>query len=321
MLRVSLCPTHRILTRDMVESPRGSDPSSRSLPPSPPPPNAVLAASGVEPHPEPRPTSAFGANDVYDVLGSDDALKAEVEAATAALRADLKATSDRLAELETGAALQELDGMQGELAKTIRAWREEMNFGTMEALSELEALKLAIEKGGSLDADVVRMVEELAATKLEANELGAVHPPELAAALASIGDTDTIEGVESWIEGLAARVVDAHGAEPPSPLPPAEMDVEDMDDAEIDAKIAAMELRLEEAKASRDEALRLRARVEREAAEFVSTLAEDGAANPRGGVVATDVVRKVLEAVGGGAELDELRGILEEDAGGWENIV
>lgn len=321
MLRVSLCPTHRILTRDMVESPRGSDPSSRSLPPSPPPPNAVLAASGVEPHPEPRPTSAFGANEVYDVLGSDDALKAEVEAATAALRADLKATSDRLAELETGAALQELDGMQGELAKTIRAWREEMNFGTMEALSELEALKLAIEKGGSLDADVVRMVEELAATKLEANELGAVHPPELAAALASIGDTDTIEGVESWIEGLAARVVDAHGAEPPSPLPPAEMDVEDMDDAEIDAKIAAMELRLEEAKASRDEALRLRARVEREAAEFVSTLAEDGAANPRGGVVATDVVRKVLEAVGGGAELDELRGILEEDAGGWENIV
>ena len=190
----------------MVESPRGSDPSSRSLPPSPPPPNAVLAASGVEPHPEPRPTSAFGANDVYDVLGSDDALKAEVEAATAALRADLKATSDRLAELETGAALQELDGMQGELAKTIRAWREEMYGGTMEALSELEALKLAIEKGGSLDADVVRMVEELAATKLEANELGAVHPPELAAALASIGDTDTIEGVESWIEGLAARV-------------------------------------------------------------------------------------------------------------------
>ena len=318
MLRVSLCPTHRILTRDMVESPRGSDPSSRSLPPSPPPPNAVLAAVGVEPHPEPRPTSAFGANEVYDVLGSDDdaALKAEVEAATAALRADLKATSDRLAELETGAALQELDGMQGELAKTIRAWREEMYGGTMEALSELEALKLAIEKGGSLDADVVRMVEELTATKLEANELGAVHPPELAAALASIGDTDTIEGVESWIEGLAARVVDAHGSEPPSPLPPAEMDMEDMDDAEIDARIAAMELRLEEAKASRDEALRLRARVEREAAEFVSTLAEDGAAGRPGGVVATDVVRKVLEAVGGGAELDELRGILEEDAGG-----
>ena len=125
----------------MVESPRGSDPSSRSLPPSPPPPNAVLAAVGVEPHPEPRPTSAFGANDVYDVLGSDDALKAEVEAATAALRADLKATSDRLAELETGAALQELDGMQGELAKTIRAWREEMYGGTMAALSELAALK------------------------------------------------------------------------------------------------------------------------------------------------------------------------------------
>ena len=258
MLRVSLCPTHRILTRDMVESPRGSDPSSRSLPPSPPPPNAVLAAVGVEPHPEPRPTSAFGANEVYDVLGSDDALKAEVEAATAALRADLKATSDRLAELETGAGLQELDGMQGELAKTIRAWREEMYGGTMEALSELEALKLAIEKGGSLDADVVRMVEELAATKLEANELGAVHPPELAAALASIGDTDTIEGVESWIEGLAARVVDAHGAEPPSPIPPAshaEIDIEDMDDAEIDARIAAMEARLEEAVASRDEAL------------------------------------------------------------------
>ena len=319
MLRVVPFPGHRILTRDMVESPsgaRGSDPSARSPPPQPPPPNAVLAAAGVEPHPEPRPTSAFGANEVYDVLGSDDALKAEVEAATAALRADLKATSDRLAELETGAALQELDGMQGELAKTIRAWREEMYGGTMEALSELEALKLAIEKGGSLDADVVRMVEELAATKLEANELGAVHPPELAAALASIGDTDTIEGVESWIEGLAARVVDAHGSEPPSPLPPAEMDVEDMDDAEIDARIAAMELRLEEAKASRDEALRLRARVEREAAEFVSTLAEDGAAGRPGGVVATDVVRKVLEAVGGGAELDELRGILEEDAGG-----
>ena len=86
-------------------------------------------------------------------------------------------------------------------------------------------------------------------------------------------------------------------------------------DAEIDARIAAMEARLEEAKASRDEALRLRARVEREAAEFMSTLAEDGAADPRGGV-ATDVARKVLEAVGGGAELDELRGILEEDAGG-----
>ena len=318
MLRVSLCPTHRILTRDMVESPRGSDPSSRSLPPSPPPPNAVLAAVGVEPHPEPRPTSAFGANEVYDVLGSDDALKAEVEAATAALRADLKATSDRLAELETGAALQELDGMQGELAKTIRAWREEMYGGTMEALSELEALKLAIEKRGSLNTDVARMVEELAATKLEANESRAVHPPEVAAALASIGDTDTIEGMESWIEGLAARVIDAHGAEPPSPIPPAshaEIDMEDMDDAEIDARIAAMEARLEEAKASRDEALRLRARVEREAAEFMSTLAEDGAADPRGGV-ATDVARKVLEAVGGGAELDELRGILEEDAGG-----
>ena len=300
---------------------RGSDLSARSPPPQPPPPNAVLAAVGVEPHPEPRPTSAFGANEVYDVLGSDDdaALKAEVEAATAALRADLKATSDRLAELETGAGLQELDGMQGELAKKIRAWREEMYGGTMEALSELEALKLAIEKRGSLNTDVARMVEELAATKLEANESRAVHPPEVAAALASIGDTDTIEGMESWIEGLAARVVDAHGAEPPSPIPPAsyaEIDVEDMDDAEIDARIAAMELRLEEAKASRDEALRLRARVEREAAEFVSTLAEDGAAGRPGGGVATDVVRKVLEAVGGGAELDELRGILEEDAGG-----
>ena len=193
-------------------------------PPQPPPPNAVLAAAGVEPHPEPRLSSAFGANEVYDVLGSDDdaALKAEVEAATAALRADLKATSDRLAELETGAALQELDGMQGELAKTIRAWREEMYGGTMEALSELEALKLAIEKGGSLDADVVRMVEELAATKLEANELGAVHPPELAAALASIGDTDTIEGVESWIEGAAARASTRTGPSPvadPSGVP------------------------------------------------------------------------------------------------------
>ncbi len=307
----------------MVESrsgARGSDLSARSPPPQPPPPNAVLAAAGVEPHPEPRPTSAFGANEVYDVLGSDDdaALKAEVEAATAALRADLKATSDRLAELETGAGLQELDGMQGELAKKIRAWREEMYGGTMEALSELEALKLAIEKRGSLNTDVARMVEELAATKLEANESRAVHPPEVAAALASIGDTDTIEGMESWIEGLAARVVDAHGAEPPSPIPPAsyaEIDIEDVDDAEIDARIAAMEARLEEAKASRDEALRLRARVEREAAEFMSTLAEDGAADPRGGV-ATDVARKVLEAVGGGAELDELRGILEEDAGG-----
>ena len=319
MLRVVPFPGHRILTRDMVESPsgaRGSDPSARSPPPQPPPPNAVLAAAGVEPHPE--PTSAFGANEVYDVLGSDDALKAEVEAATAALRADLKATSDRLAELETGAALQELDGMQGELAKTIRAWREEMYGGTMEALSELEALKLAIEKRGSLNTDVARMVEELAATKLEANESRAVHPPEVAAALASIGDTDTIEGMESWIEGLATRVVDAHGAEPPSPIPPAshaEIDIEDMGDAEIDARIAAMEARLEEAVASRDEALRLRARVEREAAEFMSTLAEDGAADPRGGV-ATDVARKVLEAVGGGAELDELRGILEEDAGG-----
>ena len=299
---------------------RGSDLSARSPPPQPPPPNAVLAAAGVEPHPEPRPTSAFGANEVYDVLGSDDdaALKAEVEAATAALRADLKATSDRLAELETGAGLQELDGMQGELAKKIRAWREEMYGGTMEALSELEALKLAIEKRGSLNTDVARMVEELAATTLEANESRAVHPPEVAAALASIGDTDTIEGMESWIEGLAARVVDAHGAEPPSPIPPAphaEIDIEDTDDAEIDARIAAMEARLEEAEASRDEALRLRARVEREAAEFMSTLAEDGAADPRGGV-ATDVARKVLEAVGGGAELDELRGILEEDAGG-----
>ena len=256
MLRVSLCPTHRILTRDMVESPRGSDPSSRSLPPSPPPPNAVLAAVGVEPHPEPRPTSAFGANEVYDVLGSDDvAMKAELEAATAALRADLKATSDRLAELETGAALQELDGMQGELAKKIRAWREEMYGGTMEALSELEALKLAIEKGGSLDTDVVRMVEELAATRLEVNEFGAVHPPEVAAALASIGDTDTIEGVESWVEGLAARIVDAHGAEPPPELTPASYDTDDTEDiddmAEIDARIAAMEARLEEAKASR----------------------------------------------------------------------
>ena len=222
----------------MVESrsgARGSDPSARSPPPQPPPPNAVLAAAGVEPHPEPRPTSAFGANEVYDVLGSDDdaALKAEVEAATAALRADLKATSDRLAELETGAGLQELDGMQGELAKKIRAWREEMYGGTMEALSELEALKLAIEKRGSLNTDVARMVEELAATKLEANESRAVHPPEVAAALASIGDTDTIEGMESWIEGLAARVIDAHGAEPPSPIPPAshaEIDIEDMGD-------------------------------------------------------------------------------------------
>ena len=189
----------------------------------------------------------------------------------------------------------------------------------MEALSELEALKLAIEKGGSLDTDVVRMVEELAATRLEVNEFGAVHPPEVAAALASIGDTDTIEGVESWVEGLAARIVDAHGAEPPPELTPASYDTDDTEDiddmAEIDARIAAMELRLEEAKASRDEALRLRARVEREAAEFVSMLAEDGAADPRGGV-ATDAARKVLEAVGGGAELDELRRILEEDAGG-----
>lgn len=321
MLRVVPFPGHRILTRDMVESPsgaRGSDPSARSPPPQPPPPNAVLAAAGVEPHPE--PTSAFGANEVYDVLGSDDvAMKAELEAATAALRADLKATSDRLAELETGAALQELDGMQGELAKKIRAWREEMYGGTMEALSELEALKLAIEKGGSLDTDVVRMVEELAATRLEVNEFGAVHPPEVAAALASIGDTDTIEGVESWVEGLAARIVDAHGAEPPPALTPASYDTDDTEDiddmAEIDARIAAMEARLEEAKASRDEALRLRARVESEAAEFVSMLAEDGAADPRGGV-ATDAARKVLEAVGGGAELDELRRILEEDAGG-----
>ena len=175
-------PTHRILTRDMVDSrsgARGSDLSARSPPPQPPPPNAVLTAAGVEPHPEPRPTSAFGANEVYDVLGSDDdaALKAEVEAATAALRADLKATSDRLAELETGAGLQELDGMQGELAKKIRAWREEMYGGTMEALSELEALKLAIEKRGSLNTDVARMVEELAATKLEATNARSTPTP------------------------------------------------------------------------------------------------------------------------------------------------
>ena len=295
-------PAHGTRAREMAE-PSGSPSHARS-----PTPNAVFAAVGVEPHPDLAELS-FGGNDLPTLRSLDadaeyEALKAQLEDEAAALKADLKSTSEQLQGLETGATMEELDGLHGDLSSRIRAMREELVGGTTAALSELEALKLQLEKEGSLDAETARMVEELAGARLDGFDEGIAYPPEVGAELESMGHT-----IEEYREGLAARVVDAHRAEPTPVVTPLD-DIDDIDDAEIDAHIAAMEARLEDAKRSRDEAMAIRDRLEREMEGFMA-MAEEDALDPEGGAT-TDMARKVLEAVGGGADLDDLRRILED---------
>ena len=295
-------PAHETRTREMAE-PSGSPSHARS-----PTPNAVFAAVGVEPHPDLAELS-FGGNDLPTLRSLDadaeyEALKAQLEDEAAALKADLKSTSEQLQGLETGAAMEELDGLHGDLSSRIRAMREELVGGTQAALSEHEALKLQLEKEGSLDSETARMVEELAGARLDGFDEGIAYPPEVVAELESMGHT-----IEEYREGLAARVVDAHRAEPTPVVTPLD-DIDDIDDAEIDAHIAAMEARLEDAKRSRDEAMAIRDRLEREMEGFMA-MAEEDALEPEGGAT-KDIARKVLEAVGGGADLDDLRKILED---------
>ena len=294
-------PAHGTRAREMAE-PSGSPSHARS-----PTPNAVFAAVGVEPHPDLAELS-FGGNELtlrsLDADAEYEALKAQLEDEAAALKADLKSTSEQLQGLETGAAMEELDGLHGDLSSRIRAMREELVGGTQAALSELEALKLQLEKEGSLDSETARMVEELAGARLDGFDEGIAYPPEVVAELESMGHT-----IEEYREGLAARVVDAHRAEPTPVVTPLD-DIDDIDDAEIDAHIAAMEARLEDAKRSRDEAMAIRDRLERELEGFMA-MAEEDALDPEGGAT-TDIARKVLEAVGGGADLDDLRKILED---------
>lgn len=296
-------PAHGTRTREMAE-PSGSPSHARS-----PTPNAVFAAVGVEPHPD-LPELSFGGNDLPTLRSLDadaeyEALKAQLEDEAAALKAGLKSTSEQLQGLETGATMEELDGLHGDLSSRIRAMREELVGGTTAALSELEALKLQLEKEGSLDAETARMVEQLAGARLDEFDEGIAYPPEVVAELESMGHT-----IEEYREGLAARVVDAHRAEPRGPVVTPLDDMDDIDDAEIDAHIAAMEARLEDAKRSRDEAMAIRDRLEREMEGFMA-MAEEDALDPEGGAT-TDMARKVLEAVGGGADLDDLRKILED---------
>ena len=296
-------PAHGTRAREMAE-PSGSPSHARS-----PTPNAVFAAVGVEPHPDLAELS-FGGNDLPTLRSLDadaeyEALKAQLEDEAAALKADLKSTSEQLQGLETGATMEELDGLHGDLSSRIRAMREELAGGTTAALSELEALKLQLEKEGSLDAETARMVEQLAGARLDEFDEGIAYPPEVVAELESMGHT-----IEEYREGLAARVVDAHRAEPRGPVVTPLDDMDDIDDAEIDAHIAAMEARLEDAKRSRDEAMAIRDRLEREMEGFMA-MAEEDALDPEGGAT-TDMARKVLEAVGGGADLDDLRKILED---------
>lgn len=296
-------PAHGTRAREMAE-PSGSPSHARS-----PTPNAVFAAVGVEPHPDLAELS-FGGNDLPTLRSLDadaeyEALKAQLEDEAAALKADLKSTSEQLQGLETGATMEELDGLHGDLSSRIRAMREELVGGTTAALSELEALKLQLEKEGSLDAETARMVEQLAGARLDEFDEGIAYPPEVVAELESMGHT-----IEEYREGLAARVVDAHRAEPRGPVVTPLDDIDDIDDAEIDAHIAAMEARLEDAKRSRDEAMAIRDRLEREMEGFMA-MAEEDALDPEGGAT-TDMARKVLEAVGGGADLDDLRRILED---------
>ena len=301
-------PAHGTRAREMAE-PSGSPSHARS-----PTPNAVFAAVGVEPHPD-LPELSFGGNELPTLRSLDadaeyEALKAQLEDEAAALKADLKSTSEQLQGLETGATMEELDGLHGDLSSRIRAMREELVGGTTAALSELEALKLQLEKEGSLDAETARMVEQLAGARLdEFDEMvkaeRVVYPPEVVAELESMGHT-----IEEYRESLAARVVDAHRAEPRGPVVTPLDDIDDIDDAEIDAHIAAMEARLEDAKRSRDEAMAIRDRLEREMEGFMA-MAEEDALDPEGGAT-KDMARKVLEAVGGGADLDDLRKILED---------
>ena len=296
-------PAHGTRTREMAD-PSGSPSHARSSTP-----NAVFAAVGVEPHPDLAELS-FGGNDLPTLRSLDadaeyEALKAQLEDETAALKADLKSTSEQLQGLETGATMEELDGLHGDLSSRIRAMREELVGGTTATLSELEALKLQLEKEGSLDAETARMVEQLAGARLDEFDEGIAYPPEVVAELESMGHT-----IEEYREGLAARVVDAHRAEPRGPVVTPLDDIDDIDDAEIDAHIAAMEARLEDAKRSRDEAMAIRDRLEREMEGFMA-MAEEDAFDPEGGAT-KDMARKVLEAVGGGADLDDLRRILED---------
>ena len=294
-------PAHGTRAREMAE-PSESPSHARS-----PTPNAVFAAVGVEPHPDLAELS-FGGNELtlrsLDADAEYEALKAQLEDEAAALKADLKSTSEQLQGLETGAAMEELDGLHGDLSSRIRAMREELVGGTQAALSELEALKLQLEKEGSLDSETARMVEELAGARLDGFDEGIAYPPEVVAELESMGHT-----IEEYREGLAARVVDAHRAEPTPVVTPLD-DIDDIDDAEIDAHIAAMEARLEDAKRSRDKAMAIRDRLEREMEGFMA-MAEEDALDPEGGAT-KDIARKVLEAVGGGADLDDLRRILED---------
>ena len=296
-------PAHGTRAREMAE-PSGSPSHARS-----PTPNAVFAAVGVEPHPDLAELS-FGGNDLPTLRSLDadaeyEALKAQLEDEAAALKADLKSTSEQLQGLETGATMEELDGLHGDLSSRIRAMREELVGGTTAALSELEALKLQLEKEGSLDAETARMVEQLAGARLDEFDEGIAYPPEVVAELESMGHT-----IEEYRESLAARVVDAHRAEPRGPVVTPLDDIDDIDDAEIDAHIAAMEARLEDAKRSRDEAMAIRDRLEREMEGFMA-MAEEDALDPEGGAT-KDMARMVLEAVGGGADLDDLRKILED---------